>query len=225
MKRFALTTAAVFLLSPCFAAESDTPSSANWEDLNKAVAPSIVRICRDEEGKRYVHTGVVVSADGHVLTNTPIGIDESDPQERQGQVYFFSEDSRHGSGVLLGWSSEWNLGLYQITKGPTFKHVELSDKEIELGTECAAFQISNRLDNRLEQKLTLHPGVVTTSSPGCWFSASCQYRGFAPLFSNDGSLIGMTARRPKAGRRDLIATIRPPVWFMNFGPFSLNPET
>lgn len=171
-------------------AESET----QLQELYRKVSPAVVLIMLDENGKRPVGTGVIVSVNGHILTVQRTVLWDS---FRHGRPVFVKlPDGRTAKGSPLGWSGEWNIALLKISDPGRWPYVKIHDGTFaSSGQKCAAMEYSILTGRVFEKQPSLQIGRVTISGPPLWFATSLRPNSFAPIFSVDGDLLGVTTRK------------------------------
>lgn len=127
--------------------ESPNQSLLDAPDLQllEAVAPSIVRVKTSSGDHR---TGVIVSIQGHVLS-----FRHSSPGKQFDVVLPGGED---GTMTALGFSQEWQLGLYRIDGNRDWPSVEiLPQMDLDVGDDCTIIGFARNKDRLYEDMPTL----------------------------------------------------------------------
>jgi len=86
--------------------------------VHEAVRPAVVRIDRSKEPNYAVGSGVIVTADGHVVAGGRHGMPRGEA------VAFHFADGRRATGIVLGCSRQWGLSAMKITDPGPWPHVE-----------------------------------------------------------------------------------------------------
>ncbi len=89
--------------------------------VHQKVRPAVVRIDRSNEPSYPVGSGVIVTADGHVVAGGRHGL------PRGGAVAFHFADGRRVTGIVLGYSRQWGLSAMKITDPGPWPHVEFGN--------------------------------------------------------------------------------------------------
>ena len=153
--------------------------------------PAVVRIAYKKDREEPLYSGVIVSADGHVLT---MGVYRREFHQGAPLVVVLS-DGRRVPGTALGWSGEWNLGLIKMAQKGPWPCARFREKaDVMAGELCLALGYlprGGRAD--FDGQPALRLGCVTRCAYPLWLGSSC-LPGFhgEGLFDLDGRLIGVT---------------------------------
>ena len=98
-------------------------SERRLRSVHEKVGPAIVRIVQvnDEGHEWHFASGVIVTADGHVVTRSS----PYQPIPEGTPLAFHLADGRRVTGTALGWSGEWQIGLAKIGEQGPWPHVKL----------------------------------------------------------------------------------------------------
>jgi S1-C subfamily serine protease len=154
------------------------------------VGPAIVRFAYGKDPKRRLGTGVIVTADGHVVTTS-----SHPPRVLQDDLLAFRlADGRRARGKALGWSSEFRIGLLKITQKGPWPYVDLGKRaDVEAGQLCVRLGYPDRPGVELDRPPTLYLASVTKSAVPIWLTSSCVFQGGAiSVFDLEGRLLGLT---------------------------------
>ncbi|MHC4602040.1 MAG: hypothetical protein ACYS6W_01775, partial [Planctomycetota bacterium] len=131
--------------------------------------PAVVRIEWKTDRRSGLSNGVIVTADGYVVT----GNDPVLAIHQGGSSDILLAGGRRVMGAALGWSQEWGVGLMKITEPGSWPHVKLgSTANIKAGQLCVALRYTKLAGNQWNRQPTLYLGSVTRSAAGVWFSSS-----------------------------------------------------
>ncbi|HUY35817.1 MAG TPA: serine protease [Pirellulales bacterium] len=153
--------------------------------LYDRVEPAIVRWNAPDRGG--VRTGVIVTAEGHVLVAAVAA---------GKKLTFQLSDGRNATGTALGWSGEWNVGLAKLDGQGPWPHIELSGSaSIRGGHGVVTLGYASEEPPGLVHGAFLAVGSVITAAPGLWFTTSDLsvpiWRDASIVFNLDGSLAGV----------------------------------
>jgi S1-C subfamily serine protease len=176
-------------LTAVAAPQPEVPTVAQCNELIESTLPSIVQLnYHDRDGKRHCYgCGVIVSPEGHVVASGMVG-SVLDNVRLQLQL----TDGRQVLGEALGWSSEFNVGMFKITEPGEWPFVRLSE-QIQAGDVCLSLGYSlesaQELKNdRPEARLS----VVGRVGRASWFTTPRHTRLTPhPVFNLNGELIGL----------------------------------
>ncbi len=192
---FPLLALVLLAFSPAVAEAADEKSDlASIERRAQAVyrmaGPAVVRIAWKKDREEPLGSGVIVTADGHVLTAG------GSPKSREGaSLVLILSDGRRVPGTALGWSGEWNLGLIKIAQKGPWPCARFREKaDVRAGEVCLALGYLPRGGFALfDAQPALRLGHITESAHPLWLPSSCKpsHHGEG-LFDLDGRLIGMT---------------------------------
>ncbi|MHC4460740.1 MAG: trypsin-like peptidase domain-containing protein [Planctomycetota bacterium] len=150
--------------------------------------PAVVRIEWKTDRRSGLSNGVIVTADGYVVT----GNDPVLAIHQGGSSDILLAGGRRVMGAALGWSQEWGVGLMKITEPGSWPHVKLgSTANIKAGQLCVALRYTKLAGNQWNRQPTLYLGSVTRSAAGVWFSSSTT-GSIGSIFDLEGRLVGLT---------------------------------
>lgn len=153
------------------------------------VAPAIVRFAYGKDPELPLGSGVIITADGHVVTSGPVhAVVEDD------LLALRLADGRRVRGKALGWSSEFKIGLMKIAEEGPWPHVDLGNRaDIEAGQLCVGLGYPGVPGVEFDRRPALSAGSVTKSAASTWLTSSCRFRPCAySVFDLDGRLLGLT---------------------------------
>ncbi len=126
------------------------------------VRPAIVRWIAPDQGG--VRSGVIVSAEGHVLTDAVIA---------GTKLTFGLSDGRNVSGTSLGWSDERMIGLAKLDGPGPWPHVQLNRTgSIRAGQAVITLGYAREEPATLVSQPLLQVNFVTKAAPNVWFMTS-----------------------------------------------------
>ena len=181
------------IVSQCLTAvaapQPELPTVAQCNDVIQSALPSIVQLnYQDRDGKRHCYgCGVIVSPEGHVVASGMVGAVLDNVR-----LNLRLTDGRQVTGEALGWSNEFNIGMFKITERGEWPFVRLSE-QIQAGEVCLSLGYSvesaQELKNdRPETRLS----VVGRVAKDSWFTTPHHTRFTPhPVFNLDGELIGL----------------------------------
>lgn len=196
----ALLVSAAFCLSMAAAAEAGRQGResklAQIQQRITAVvekaSPAIVRIVWEPTGRGGGMNGVIVTADGYVVTRGQHGL----PAGKAVRLYL--RDGRRVTARVLGSSWSWDIGMVKIADNGLWPHVQLGrSADARPGDVCVAlgypdpFQVD-------ERDPSPRVGRILTSVASWWLCSSCQLHWGdcgGGLFDLDGRLIGIHLSR------------------------------
>jgi S1-C subfamily serine protease len=147
------------------------------------VNPAVVRWTGED--RRGPQNGVIVSADGHVLIRDMAG---------GKKLSFELPDGRHVTGVTLGWSEEYGLGLAKLDGAGPWPHVNYKSAGHVRAGQCILALGFTHLNRDVVHRPLLKVDWVTVATPGVWFMVSevPTIWSWEPtiVFDLDGNLIG-----------------------------------
>lgn len=181
------------IVSQCLTAvaapQPEVPTVAQCNDLIQSALPSIVQlIYQDGDGKRHCYgCGVIVSPEGHVVASGMVGAVLDNVR-----LNLRLTDGRQVTGEALGWSNEFNIGMFKITERGEWPFVTLSEQiqagEVCLSLGCSVESARELKDDRLETRLS----VVGRVGKDSWFTTPHHSRLTPhPVFNLDGELMGL----------------------------------
>lgn len=148
------------------------------------VRPAIVRWIAPDQGG--VRSGVIVSAEGHVLTDAVMA---------GTKLTFDLSDGRNVSGTSLGWSDERIIGLAKLDGPGPWPHVKLNRTgSIRAGQAVITLGYARVEPATLVSQPLLQVDFVTKAAPNVWFmtsdSSTYPWRDASLVFNLDGDLVG-----------------------------------
>lgn len=167
--------------------KTETTGRGATAALSKA-GKAVVQIVDEGEVGGFSITGVTVSADGYVLSRWMIG--------SRSLVKVRFANGRTATAKPLGWSGEWNLGVWKILDEGVWPCVEIgSTADVSVGQSVGL--IDYRADEQSGQAgpLVVRRAAIEHVIPEKWFMTTGVGGTFEfpPLFSMDGRLLGFTA--------------------------------
>jgi S1-C subfamily serine protease len=102
------------IVSQCLKAvaapQPEVPTVAQCNDVIQSALPSIVQLnYQDRDGKRHCYgCGVIVSPEGHVVASGMVGAVLDNVR-----LNLRLTDGRQVTGETLGWSNEFNIGMFK----------------------------------------------------------------------------------------------------------------
>lgn len=162
-------------------------SMAALPELYRSTSRSIVRM---EVGDDYSCTGVIVSAEGHVLSGNFPGSLFTDASDAKVHL----SDGRTATARLAGWSSEWRLGAAKINEPGPWPALPLgSTATLKAGTPCLLIGYPTRGDTNYDSMPMLRLGLVDRTVPKRWLTTT-GFRGVGEnpaIVGLDGRLLGI----------------------------------
>lgn len=148
------------------------------------VRPAIVRWIAPDQGG--VRSGVIVSAEGHVLTDAVMA---------GSKLTFDLSDGRDVSGTSLGWSDERMIGLAKLDGPGPWPHVKLNRTgSIRAGQAVITLGYARDEPATLVSQPLLQVDFVTKAAPNVWFmtsdSSTYPWRDASLVFNLNGDLVG-----------------------------------
>jgi S1-C subfamily serine protease len=184
-----LASAASVTLSTAGAAEA-SPSHSS-QGATDTTEKAVVRIAVEERSHSGV--GAIVTPEGHVVLHEAAHLHDQ-------KLIVFLADGRRASAVLLGWSSEWDISVAQITdKGPwPFVQLAVNPKSPQVNDDCHTIGYTLK-----ESGWTTVPekrsGRVLDMETPRWFissihgnSAEEPFFDFGAVFDVEGKFLGST---------------------------------
>jgi len=160
-------------------AQPPNDAAALLTNAGKAVVQII-----DED--RFCITGVSVSADGHVLSRGLLS---------RSLVKVRFSDGRTASARFLGWSLEWDIGVWKIVDEGVWPYVELgSTADAYVGQPVGLIDYRTDEESAQDRQLVVRYAAIEHVDPSKWL-VTTGVGGtfeFPPLFSMDGRLMGFT---------------------------------
>jgi S1-C subfamily serine protease len=134
-------------------------------------------------------TGVVVTAEGHVLIPAVVG---------GSKLTFQLPDGRRATATTLGWSKECGIGLAKLDEPGPWPHVKLGGPAGVRAGQCIVTLGYLRFES---PTLVRHPlldvGWVTRGTPGIWFmtpqKSTVLAMDAAVVFDLDGNVAGVAS--------------------------------
>lgn len=159
------------------------------------VSPAVVRIDGRDGNASTGGTGVIVTADGHVLLGPiPAGV----------KLTFQLPDGRRATGVALGWSEEWNVGMAKIDGPGPWPHATLAKSDrVHAGQPVVVLthSLSDGADILPQPLFDLD--WVNRSAPGLWFMTAdknfANWRRPGIAFDLDGGIVGVGSTQHSLG--------------------------
>ena len=186
----------LFILSIAFqcltavaAPQTEVPTVTQCNKVIRSLVPSIVQLSyQGRNGKRKCYgCGVIVSPEGHVVSSGMVGAELDNVR-----LSLRLSDGRQVAGEALGWSKEFNIGMFKITEGGEWPFVKISE-QTKAGDVCLSLGYPRGFadkpkNDRPETRLS----VVGRAEKGSWFTTP-DHTGFTPhpVFNLDGELIGL----------------------------------
>jgi S1-C subfamily serine protease len=161
----------------------------------ESVRAAVVRIAVTERGNSG--TGVIVTRDGHIVL-------QAVPHLHGKKLFIFLPDGTRANGILLGWSTEWNVSVAKITDEGPWPFVELSSLRDTPRVNDSCFTVGYTLE---ETGWTTSPeqriGQVSATDNPLWFRSTIKGNSpdeplftLGPVFDADGKMLGSTAVEP-----------------------------
>lgn len=154
--------------------------------VHETVRPAVVRIERSREANYSVGSGVIVSADGHVVAGGRHGFPRGEA------VVFHFADGRRATGTVLGCSRQWGLSAMKIADPGPWPHVEFGKSaDVNNGDLCIGLGYPRHAPHEQEPRLCF--GCIT--NPAAPVSFRTTWRGGdygSGVFDFSGRLIGVT---------------------------------
>lgn len=191
-----LCLAAMLLAAP--AAAADPPLEAIQQRVVAAfqkVSLAIVRIAWQDNGRQTSCSGVMVTAQGHVVTRAQHDLPP------QTSVVVHLADGRRTKGVVLGTCLGWDLGMMKIVEPGPWPHAPIGKSgEVSAGELCVALayspiEASSDLAQHDPEPL-LRIGCVAGVAAPRWLATTCRLavgEAGGGLFDLEGRLIGVHA--------------------------------
>ncbi|WDQ18422.1 trypsin-like peptidase domain-containing protein [Rhodopirellula sp. P2] len=162
-------------------------SMAGLPELYRSTSRSIVRMEADGDNDC---TGVIVSADGHILLGDvpgPVFTDATDAK-----VHL--SDGRTATARHAGWSTEWGLSVAKINEPGPWPAIPLgSTATLKAGTPCLLIGYPTRGDTSYDSMPMLRLGLVDRTVPKRWLTTT-GFRGvweYPAIVGLDGRLLGI----------------------------------
>ena len=193
--------------------QAAAPSVNEFERRVTAVyehaGPAIVRVGWTAGKIGGGGTGVIVTAEGHVLLPA---------FPSQAKLAIQLPDGRAVTGSALGWSDEWNIGLAKIEAPGPWPHVELGGSAgIKSGQSVVTlfYTVSERPD--IVPRPLLGVDWVNRSAKGLWFMTAdtlpLNWNRNCIAFDTSGHLVGVaSARYPSNGSIYTAAELIETLW-------------
>ena len=184
-----------------------TSPALDCESVYSAVHKAVVRI----NGDNKQFNGTLVTPEGHILVSMLSSLGRISP------IQVVLSDGRRFDAVQLGWSSEWDIGLYKISDGSPFPYVRMSDVP-DPGTHCLSVGFPIQYENQPYEPLVdfalsepiVHFGLIDTVVEGNWFTAKIPFWSNAGtgLFDSHGRLIGISPGSKQMEKDPFITSCR-----------------
>lgn len=176
-------------LTAVAAPQTEVPTVTQCNEVIQSSLPSIVQLnFQDRDGKRHCYgCGVIVSPEGHVVASGMVGAVLDNVR-----LNLRLTDGRQVTGEALGWSHEFNIGMFQITERGEWPFVELSE-QIQAGDVCLSLGYSLESAQELQNdRPETRLGVVGRVAKDSWFTTPHHTRLTPhPVFNLDGELTGL----------------------------------
>lgn len=158
----------------------------------ESVRGAVVRIALSEHG--HSGTGTIVSSEGHIVLHDA-------PHLKDRALIVFLPNGRRAKGILLGWSSEWNVSLAKIVDEGPWPFVELESAPHTPKVNDPCFTVGYTLkESGWATSPEQRTGRITKTDQPRWFSSSIQgsqegepYFAYGPVFNAQGKLLGNLA--------------------------------
>ncbi|WP_161604813.1 trypsin-like peptidase domain-containing protein [Roseiconus nitratireducens] len=186
------------------AATRETDRTAAEMQLSLRVLPEVYRstsrsIVRMEVDANDSCTGVIVSADGHILVGNGLAGLFTDMTDAKVHL----SDGRTATARLAGWSSEWRLKIAKINEPGPWPALPLgSTAMLKAGTPCLLIGYPTRGDTRYDLMPMLRLGRVDRTVPKRWLTTT-GFRGvweYPAVVGLDGRLLGIDTCRSDSQR-------------------------
>ncbi len=181
------------------ASEEATPLASiepRLRGVYESVSPAIVRIARMEDREVSLASGVIVTADGYVVTFRNAA--QGEGLRRRDSVVVHLADGRHVKATKLGRSMEWGFGVLKISEEGPWPHVQLAEPaKVKAGQQCVLVGYPLRADQAYDRRPALRLGCVTMYDAPIWLATSCMARPEdfgSGVFDLQGRLLGVTTR-------------------------------
>ena len=203
--RFPITLPALLsVLTPLCAAppQETTPRLDDLASIERRVratcekvGPAVVRITCGEDREMPCGGGVIVTADGHVVSTSRLSF----VSRADAPVSFHLPGGRRVKGTALGWSQEWSLGLMKISEDGPWPHVNLAEPgDVRAGQLCVAVGYPFVPGPEFDRQPAASLGCVTSSAVSIWLTSSCVVASSlgSAVFDLEGQLVGLTTKIP-----------------------------
>ena len=159
------------------------------------VGPALVRITCGEDREMPSGSGVIVTADGHVVSTSRLSF----VSRADAPVSFHLPGGRRVKGTALGWSQEWRIGLMKISEDGPWPHVKLAEPgDVRAGQLCVAMGYPFVPGVTFDRQPAASLGCLTRSAVPIWLTSSCVVAPFdgSGVFDLEGQLVGLTTKVP-----------------------------
>ncbi len=178
-----------FFLCLCVWTHEAVADSRPLEDVIAEVNPSVVSIVADNDSEQALGAGIIISADGYVVTNAHV-------TENAKNIILTTVDDEVFEAKLVGADEKTDIALLKALKPVGFEPATFADSEtIRVGN--AVFAIGNPfgLGNSVSSGIVSAKERDIEKGPYDNFiqtdSAINQGNSGGPLFNMDGNIIGM----------------------------------
>jgi S1-C subfamily serine protease len=161
----------------------------------ESVRAAVVRIAPTERGNSG--TGAIVTRDGHIVL-------QAVPHLHRKKLFVFLPDGTRANGILLGWSTEWNVSVAKITDAGPWPFVELSSSRDTPRVNDSCFTVGYTLEETgWKASPEQRSGQVSATNNPLWFRSTIKGNSpdeppytLGPVFNADGKMLGSTAVEP-----------------------------
>ena len=190
---YSLTCATLLGLPAGAGADSLKERQAKVSAAVEKARPAVV--CIQSRGARGMGSGsgVIVSADGLILTAAHV-VDATGGKDGEGgEVSVVLPDGREVKGKVLGRDRQRDSAMVQITEGKDWPHAEVAQGDsIEKGEWCIAMGHPGGFDP--QRGAPVRVGRVWLNNSNAFFRSDCTVSGGdsgGPLFDLEGRVIGI----------------------------------
>jgi putative serine protease PepD len=170
------TAAAVSVVTGSNSSDSTTTVGA----VAKTVLPSVVKITETTSSAEGIGSGMVVSANGYIVTNNHVIADYA---SQGGKLTVTSYDGKTYNAKVIGYIAADDIAVIQVQGGSNWKPVTFADSsQVQVGDQTIAIgspdDLQNTVTSGIVSALNRTVSVTESTTEGQGFSGNGGFPGF-----------------------------------------------